>query len=70
LISLAPSADIRRKMEAYGWSININEQPEERDSDWSLEDSEDDYRYSDEYGDGDDEYDIDNDIDFWRRAGD
>jgi hypothetical protein len=54
-----PSADIRRKMEAYGWSMKTNGQPEEWYSDGSFGDYEYDYRYSDEY-----------DSDFWRRADD
>jgi len=69
-----PSNHIRRKMESHGWTINVTEQVEESDFHRSFGDIEDDdYRYSDEYGNdnyGDDDYDIDNDSDFWRRAGD
>jgi hypothetical protein len=55
-----PSSDTRRKMESQGWTITAVERVEELDCDRSLDDFEDD----------DDEYDIDDDSDYWRRAGD
>lgn len=66
-----PSADIRRKMESHGWTINVTEQVEESDFDGSFSDVEDhDYSY-DDYGDNDyDEFDEMFDDDYWRRAGD
>jgi hypothetical protein len=61
-----PSNLIRRKMESHGWIISTTEYVEELGSERSFGDFEyDDYRYND-----DDDYDIDNDSDFWRRAGD
>jgi hypothetical protein len=62
------SAHIRRTMENYGWTIKVIEQVEESGSDISFSDIEgDDYHY--DY-DGSDDYDIDDDSDFWRRAAD
>ena len=52
-------------MESHGWTISTTEYVEELGSDRSFGDFEyDDYCYDD------DDYDIDNDSDFWRRAGD
>jgi len=63
------SADIRRRTESHGWTIKVTELVEESGSDRSFGDIEDDdYRYDDDTWD--DDYDIDNDSDFWRRAGD
>lgn len=70
----SPCDDIRRKMESYGWTIDVTENVEEWDEghlDYMPEegwDSDFDYDYG--YSHGYDEYDIDNDSDFWRRAGD
>ncbi|CAO2655007.1 Nn.00g117400.m01.CDS01 [Neocucurbitaria sp. VM-36] len=70
-----PSAHIRKEMKSHGWTIIVAENLEETGSNRSFAFSDDydhDYRYAsdgDDYGD-DDEYDIDNDSDFWRRAGD
>jgi hypothetical protein len=76
-----PSDHIRNTMKSHGWTINTTEYDEEED--WrgrGLSDESFDYSgnycdedYDDEdYGDEDYdvEYDIDNDSDFWRRAGD
>lgn len=64
-----PSTHIRRTMENYGWTIKVAEQVEESGSDRPFSDIEDDdYRYN--HDSGDDDYDIDDDSDFWRRAGD
>jgi hypothetical protein len=60
-----PSDHIRRKMQSHGWTISTTENMEEEDFDRSFSD----FEYGD-YGYGDDDYDIDNDSDFWRRAGD
>lgn len=63
-----PSNRIRREMKNYGYTISAIEYVEESDFDWSLINIEDnDYRYNDSSG-GDD-YNIDDDSDFWRRAG-
>jgi len=69
----APSDQLRREMRDCGWKISIAENVEGVGSDRSF----DDYDYDDfvyhgyEYDDyGYDEYDLDNDSDFWRRAGD
>ena len=65
-----PSDHIRRKIESHGWTISITEYVEEEDFDRSFSDFEsDDYGYN-SGRDTDDNYDIDNDSDFWRRAGD
>jgi hypothetical protein len=64
-----PSDYIRRKMESHGWTVSITEYVEEWGSGRSFGDFEDDWDH--DYGyDDDDAYDIDNDSDFWRRAGD
>ena len=67
-----PSDHMRRKMESHGWTISTTENVEEEDFDRSFSDFEyGDYSYGDDCGDDDyDDYDIDNDSDFWRRAGD
>lgn len=57
--------DIRRKMESQGWILDTAEKVEEED--WSFSDVDYDIGWG--CDDGDD-YDIDNDSDFWRRAGD
>jgi hypothetical protein len=64
-----PSSDTRKKVEIHGWILKVVERAE---VDWktsrSLDGFEDDeYLYND--NDVDD-YDIDNDSDFWRRAAD
>ena len=54
-------------MESHGWTISTTENVEEEDFDRSFSD----FEYGDDSGDdGYDDYDIDNDSDFWRRAGD
>lgn len=64
-----PSDYIRREMKNHGWTIREIEYVEESDFNRFFSDTEDDdYRY-DDYSGGDD-YDIDDDSDFWRRAGD
>jgi hypothetical protein len=64
-----PSDHIRREMKSHGWTISTTEHVEELGSDRSFGDIEDDdHRYN--YDIGDDDYDIDNDSDYWRRAGD
>jgi hypothetical protein len=63
-----PSDYIRREMKNHGWTINAIEYVEESDFDRSFSDIEDDYLYDD--GSGGDDYDIDDDSDFWRRARD
>jgi hypothetical protein len=70
------SGDIRRKVESYGWTINIIEQVEESDPGRFFSD-DDDYTYNygydyDYYDDYDDDYNSDEmfDDDYWRRAGD
>jgi hypothetical protein len=66
-----PSNYIRRKMEIQGWTIRTTKYVEEWGSDRSRGDFEYDWDYDYDYSDdGDDAYDIDNDSDFWRRAGD
>ncbi|KAF2802378.1 uncharacterized protein BDZ99DRAFT_202143 [Mytilinidion resinicola] len=64
------SAYVRREMESHGWTISVkeNEELEEWYSDRSFSDMHGDDDHS-SY-DGGDDYDIDNDSDFWRRAGD
>jgi hypothetical protein len=65
-----PSDHIRREMKTHGWKISTAKNREKARSDWSFDDSDDydDDGYDDD--DYDDDYDIDNDSDFWRRAGD
>jgi hypothetical protein len=66
-----PSGYIRKKMESYGWTISTTEYVEEWGTERSFSDIEDDWDHDYGYDDlGDDDYDIDNDSDFWRRAGD
>ncbi len=63
-----PSDCLRSIMKSYGWTIHTTEYEEEEDDDrWDNEFDYDDYDYEYESGD---EYDIDNDSDFWRRAAD
>ena len=58
-----PSDDIRKKMESHGWTLSR--------ADMSFGDLDyDDYCWGGDGGDDHDDYDIDNDSDFWRRAGD
>jgi hypothetical protein len=65
-----PSDCIRREMKNHGWTISATEYVEVCAFDRSFSDIEDDdYGYYDD-GSGGDDYDIDNDSDFWRRAGD
>ena len=68
-----PSVDIRRKMEGYGWTINVTERAEDSDFDRSFSDGDDyGYDYTDDYSDdyGPNDYDEMFDDDYWRRAGD
>ncbi|KAF2252374.1 hypothetical protein BU26DRAFT_517013 [Trematosphaeria pertusa] len=66
-----PSDHMRREMKSHGWTISTTEYVEESGFDESFSDLEDYYSgYDDDGGDCDDDYDIDNDSDFWRRAGD
>jgi hypothetical protein len=58
-----PSDQIRREMKNLGWIISATEYVEESDFGRSFSDIDDDYRYADDY-------DIDDDSDFWRRAAD
>lgn len=60
---------IRRKMESQGWKLIVVERAE--DEEWDIDRTWDEIEgeeYFDDYDD--DEYDIDNDSDFWRRAAD
>lgn len=63
---------MKTMMENHGWTLSLKERIEEWNDDRSFSDFEDygdrDYGYEDE--DYNDDYDIDNDSDFWRRAGD
>jgi len=64
-----PSAALRREFESHGWTTKVTEQTEESEytgSCYNVED--DDHRHSDDIFE--DDYDIDNDSDFWRRAAD
>lgn len=66
-----PSGYIRRRMESHGWAISATEYAEEWGTDKSFSGIEDDWDHDYGFDDfGDDDYDIDNDCDFWRRAGD
>jgi hypothetical protein len=67
-----PSGHTRDLMRSHGWTINETEHSEEEDDDYHRGLSDDGMDYSDNYSDEDyaDEYDIHNDSDFWRRAGD
>jgi hypothetical protein len=64
-----PSDHIRRMMKSHGWKISTTEYVEEEDRGFSDFDY-DDYGYGDDSGNDYDDYDMDNDSDFWRRAGD
>jgi hypothetical protein len=64
-----PSSYIRKEMESHGWTVSEKEHEEELGSDRSFADFEDDYDGYD-HDISDDDYDIGNDSDFWRRAGD
>jgi hypothetical protein len=67
----SPSNHIRERMKSHGWTIRTTENLEEEVrnlSDYNGYSDDDDCGYSDD--DGHDEYDIDDDDDFWRRAGD
>jgi hypothetical protein len=58
-------------MESHGWTLDIAEYVEEEDWDGSFGDIDyDDIGWNGGGSDYDDDYDIDNDSDFWRRAGD
>ncbi|KAI0401990.1 hypothetical protein F4802DRAFT_578043 [Xylaria palmicola] len=65
-----PSSHIRERIKNHGWTISTEEYVEEEEDRMSFSDfdNDDEYGYYDDYGD--DEYDIDNDSDFWRRAAD
>lgn len=65
-----PSDHIRREMQSLGWTISTTEFVEESGFDRSLSDIEDDDYLDDDHDSGSDDYDIDDDSDFWRRAGD
>ena len=63
---------IRRRMESHGWTISTTEYVEKEEENWNgswgtLEDEHSDFG---DRGDDYDDYDIDNDSDYWRRAGD
>ena len=60
-----PSDHVKHIMQSYGWIISTTEHIEVEE-DWSRGWSDDEYRLSDYH----DDYDIDNDSDFWRRAAD
>lgn len=62
------TADTRMKMESFGWIVNVTEPEEEGDWDYGRDFSDlvDDI-YFDGY-DAEDDYDVDNDSDFDRRA--
>ena len=56
---------------SHGWTISATEYMEEWGTDRSFSDIEDDWDHDYGFDDlGDKDYDIDNDGDFWRRAGD
>lgn len=57
-----PSDHIRGRMKSHGWTVSTTEYEEEEEDDWD--------RNLSDFGDHDDDYDIDDDSDFWRRAGD
>jgi hypothetical protein len=59
-----PSDHIQKEIKNHGWTISATKYVEESDY---IED-DDDYHY--DHDSGGDDYDIDNDSDFWRRAGD
>lgn len=64
-----PGNHIRSIMESYGWTIHTTEYVEEEDWERSFSDFDaDEHEY--DYGSAGDDYDIDNDSDFWRRAAD
>jgi hypothetical protein len=68
--SEGPSSDIRNKMKSHGWIFRVVEPVEEVD--WDIDGSEydfedDEYLYDD---DDDDDYDVDNGSDYWRRQAD
>lgn len=68
-----PSDYIRRKMEDQGWTISTTQYVEKEDWEdrWGELRDYDDYSDGDHHDDHDhDDYDIDDDSDFWRRAGD
>jgi hypothetical protein len=68
-----PSSYIRRGMESHGWKISTTENEEEEDWSGDLDDFDDHYApyaYDDDDDSYHDDYDIDNDSDFWRRAAD
>jgi hypothetical protein len=64
----APSLDTRERMESLGWTLNVVEQEEEEEWDYDRFSGFGDDNYDDEYSEQ--EYDIDDDSDFWRRAAD
>ena len=65
-----PSGYIRRKMESYNWTVSITEDDEDWDRGRRFSDTEDEWGDDYGYDPGEDDYDIDNDSDFWRRAAD
>ncbi|KAK2022627.1 hypothetical protein LX32DRAFT_698534 [Colletotrichum zoysiae] len=65
-----PSQHIRRIMESHGWQLHEIEYAEEDDWNGNISDIDDDDDDWDDYGSAGDDYDIDNDSDFWRRAAD
>ena len=68
-----PSDHIQKEMEGCGWKIRILQYAEmEVGEDWDMywNDREDDIHRYDDDDDVKDDYDIDNDSDFWRRAAD
>jgi hypothetical protein len=65
-----PSDHTRITMKNHGWTVSTTEHVEEEDWDRGLSDNYSGYSDLDGGEDYDDNYDIDNDSDFWRRAGD
>lgn len=67
---LDSSQEIKKQMSQLGWMVREIEpvgEEEDLDDNYRWEDEQD---YSDDCADYSDEYDIDNDSDFWRRAAD
>lgn len=67
-----PNDDVRRKMESHGWILDAAENVEEDDRSFGEIDDDvwDRIAWGHDDGGDHDNYDIDNDSDFWRRAGD
>lgn len=71
-----PGDHVRSKMKEYGWKLSTTANIEEEDWDRGLSDVDFGRHHGSDFDDDgggddyDDEYDIDNDSDFWRRAAD